>query len=119
MELLIYIRKYDQADAIHNFMGFYHSLNMTHLASDLLDKGLSPKQISEAVVVAIKIANASRIETNAHFMPVFSGINQTVIEDCKLSHIGYGLVLINADSNLSVVGEFQVEVLKEYLNERL
>ncbi|WNH07777.1 hypothetical protein [Thalassobellus suaedae] len=115
MELLIYARKYDQADAILNFMDFYRILNMKHLASDLLDKGLSPKQISEAVVAAIKIANASRIETNAHFMPVFSGINHSVIEDCKLSHLGYGLVLMNADPNLSVVGEFQVEVLQQYL----
>lgn len=119
MELLIYTRKYNQADAYHNFMDFYHSLNMNHLASDLLDKGLSPKQISEAVVAAIKITNASRIETNAHFMPVFSGINQNIIEDCKLSDLGYGLVLLNADSNLSVVGEFQVEVLQLYLENNL
>lgn len=115
MELLIYTQKYDQADAIHNFMDFYHSLNMKHLASDLLDEGLSPKQISEAVVAAIKIAKVSKLETNAHFMPVFSGIRQTVIEDCKLSHLGYGLVLMNADSNLAVVGEFQVDVLQQYL----
>ena len=119
MELLIYKKEYDQADAILNFVDFYHSLNMKHLASDLLDKGLSPKQISEAIVAAIKIANVSKIETNAHFMPVFSGINQNIIEDCKLSNLAYGLVLINADSNLSVVGEFQVDVLQRYLENSL
>jgi len=116
MELLIYTQKYDQADAIYNFMDFYHSLNMKHLASDLLDKGLSPKQISEAVIMAIKIANASGIEAHKHFMPVFSAMDQDIIQDCKLSHLGYGLVLMNAESNLAVVGEFQVEVLKTYLN---
>lgn len=116
MELLVYTQKYDQADAIHNFMDFYHSLNMKHLASDLLDKGLSPKQITEAVLMAIKIANSSGIETLRHFMPVFSGIDQNIIEDCKLSHLGYGLVLMNADANLSVVGKFQVDVLTEYLD---
>ena len=117
MELLIYTQKYDQADAIHNFMDFYHSLNMKHLASDLLDKGLSPKQISEAVVRAVKIAKVSQLEPNAHFMPVFSGIHQTVIEDCKLSDLGYGLVLMNSDSSLAVVGEFQIDVLQRYFDD--
>lgn len=119
MELLIYSRKYDQADAIHNFMAFYHSLHMKHLASDLLDKGLSPGQISKAIGAALKIAKASKIDTQAHFMPVFSGINQTVIEDCKLSPLGYGLVLMNADPNLAVVGDFQVNVLQRYLENRV
>jgi hypothetical protein len=116
MELLIYTRKYNEANAIHNFMDFYHSLQMSHLASDLLDRGLSPKQISEAVAMALKIANALGIETKAHFMPVFSGIDHDIIQDCKLSHLGYGLVLMNADANLSVVGEFQVDVLNNYLD---
>ena len=118
MELLLYSRKYNEADAIHNFKDLYNSLQMTHLASDLLDKGLSPKQILEAVVLAIKIANASGIETNAHFMPIFSGINQSIVQDCKLSHLGYGLVLMNANANLPIVGEFQVAILNTYLNNR-
>lgn len=116
MELLIFKRTYNQPDAIHNFMDVYHSLNMTYLASDLLDKGLTAKQISEAVVAAIKLANASKINTKAHFKPVFSGLKQGVIEDCKLSQLGYGLVLLNADSKLSVVADFQVDVLQCYLD---
>ena len=119
MELSIYSRTYTKSNAILNFMDFYHSLNMKYLASDLLDKGLSPKQISEAVVAAIKISNASKIETKTHFMPIFSGIHQAVIEDCKLSHLGYGLVLMNADPNLSVVCEFQIDVLQQYLENSL
>lgn len=116
MELLIYTRKQNQPDAIHSFVDFYYSLKMNHLASDLLDKDLSPKQISDAVALAIKVANTSNIEVYKHFMPVFSGINQSVIEDCKLSDLGYGLVLMNADVNLSAVSEFQVDVLKRYMD---
>lgn len=116
MELLIFSKKYTESEAIHNFMDMYYSLNMTYLASDLLDKGLSPKQISEAVIAAIKIANASKINTKAHFKPVFSGIQQGVIEDCKLSRLGYGLVLLNADLNLAVVANFQVDVLQCYID---
>ena len=117
MELSIYTGKDVEFDAFLNFMNFYYSINMKYLASDLLDKGLSPKQINEAVVLAIKIANSSGIEVYKHFMPVFSGIDHYIIQDCKLSHLGYGLVLINADVNIAVVGAFQVAVLNEYLND--
>jgi hypothetical protein len=118
MELLIYTKTYNEADAIHNFMDMYNNLHMTHLASDLLKKGLSPDQITDAVATAIKVANTSGMETKKHFMPVYSGINEEIIQDCKLSHLGYGLVIMNADVSLPVVGDFQVDVLKEYLNER-
>jgi hypothetical protein len=33
--------------------------------------------------------------------------------------LGYGLVIMNANPDLSVVGEFQVSVLKGYLNSSL
>ena len=114
MELIIYSKEYNRTGTIHNFMDFYYSLQMTHLASDLLKKGLSPKQISDAVAIAVKIAKSSTIETKKHFMPVYSAINQEIIQDCKLSHLGYGLVLMNANPNLSVVGDFQVSVLNEF-----
>lgn len=116
MEVVIYTLEYTKTDSIDRFIDFYHSLNMKYLASDLLDKGLSPKQISEAVTLAIKVVNSSGIEVHKHFMPVFSGLEQGIIEDCKLTHLGYGLVLMNADSNLAFVSEFQIDVLKGYLN---
>jgi len=115
MELTIYTKNYDVTDAVQNFMDFYYAINMKYLASDLIEKGLSPKQISNAVAMAIKIANSSGIETYKHFMPVFSGTHEVIIQDCKLSNLGYGLVLMNAEANLPVVGEFQVTILKKYL----
>ncbi|NER16804.1 hypothetical protein [Spongiivirga citrea] len=105
-----------RANNINYFLDLYYSLNMKYWASDLLEKGLSPKQISEAVNTAIKIANASGLDTRKHFKPMFSGTKQDIIQDCKLSHLGYGLVLLNADSNLSVVGTFQVGLLEEFLH---
>lgn len=114
MELTIYTKEYDTADTIRNFMDFYYNLRMEHLASDLLSKGLSPKQISEAVTMAIKIAKVSNIEIQQHFKLMYSAINRQIIQDCKLSHLGYGLVLMNANPNLSVVGDFQIRVLNEF-----
>ena len=89
---------------------------MKYSTSDLLDKGLSPEQITQAVKRAVKIVKTSGIEPYKHFMPVFSGRHQDIVQDCKLSNLGYGLVLMNANKNLPVVGKFQVAVLKEYLN---
>lgn len=118
MELLIYDKEYYVDDPIHNFMNFYYALHMKHLASDLLSKGLSPNQISNAVTKAIKVANTSGIDAHKHFMPVYSSIHQEIIQDCKLSHLGYGLVLMNADVSLPIVGGFQVDILKGFLNEQ-
>ncbi len=115
MDLLIYTKHYDVSDTIHNFVDFYYTLNMKYLASDLLVQGLSPSQITDAVTTAIKVANSSGIEAYKHFMPVYSGIKQEIIQDCKLSHLGYGLVLMNANPDLSIVGDFQVGVLKQFL----
>lgn len=107
-----------RADSIDYFLDRYYSLNMNYWASDLLEKGLSPKQINEAVIAAIKIANSSGLETRKHFKPMFSGTKANIVEDCKLSHLGYGLVLLNADSTLSVVGKFQVGLLEELFHNK-
>ncbi len=115
MEISIYNATPKTADSIAHFMDFYYSLRMKHLASDLLVKGLSPQQISDAVVRAISVAKSSGIDTGQHFRPVFSGIDKEIISDCKLSHLAYAMVLINADVKLSVVGDFQVSVLEKYL----
>lgn len=115
MEITIFSNEYRAADSIAHFMDFYYSLRLKCLASDLLAQGLSPRQISDAVVKAINVGKASGLDLHQHFKPVFSGIDKEIISDCKLSHLAYGLVLLNADVELSVVGDFQVSVLERYL----
>ncbi|GGX11067.1 hypothetical protein [Aquimarina muelleri] len=78
-------------------------------------KGLSPKQISDAVIIAVKIAKSLGIVIQKHFTPFYSAIEQEIIQNCKLSHLGYGLVLMNANPNLSFVRDFQVSILKGFL----
>ena len=116
MNLTLYTERVHEADAIHNFTNLYYSLKMRFLASDLLDKGLSPKQITEAVTMSIKIAKSAGIELHKHFMPVYSGILQGIIKDCKLSRLGYGMVLMNADPSVPAVGKFRVKVLQNCLD---
>jgi hypothetical protein len=114
MELAI-LTKRRKWDGIDNFTDFYYSLRMHFLASDFLYQGLSPKQISAAVLKAINAGKSSGINIREHFKPVFSGIDTEIISDCKLSRLGYGLVLMNAEPQLSVVGKWQLEVLEGYL----
>ena len=118
MDVLIYQKEYHQADSIENFLGFYYNLQLSHLASDLLDEGLSPKQISEAVVNAIKVGKSSGLEIRQHFMPVFTDLKREIINDCKLSQLGYGLVLLNADRDISTVGKWQVKILEAYFSDK-
>lgn len=115
MEITIFTNAFTPADSIAHFMYFYDSLHMKYLASDLLEEGLTPKQISDAVLRAINVGKSSEMDIEKNFRPVFSGINKEIISDCKLSHLAYGLVLMNADVELSVVGDFQVSLLQQYL----
>jgi len=115
MEIAIFKTDNRRSDSIDHFMEFYYMLRMTHLASDLLEKGLSPQQIIDAAARAIRAAESSGLDTSQHFRPVFSGMEQEIIQDCKLSHLAYGLVLMNADEEISAVGEFQVSVLQKLL----
>ncbi|WP_291871006.1 hypothetical protein [Maribacter sp.] len=115
MEITIFTNYYRPVDSIANFMDFYYSLRMKYLASDLLDQGLTPRQISDAVVRAINVGKSSGMDIAKNFRPIFSGFHKEIISDCKLSHLAYGLVLMNADIELSVVGDFQVSVLQQFL----
>ena len=115
MELTFFKREDRPIESIGNFTDFFYSLRLRYLASDLLNFGLSPEQINDAVIKAMGIGKSSGMDLRQHFKPVFSGIDEEIISDCKLSHLAYGLVLMNADSELSVVGNFQVDVLQQYL----
>lgn len=116
MDLLIYETEYDQADAVENFLAFYYNIQLNYLASDLLKEGLSPEQISDAVSKAINVGKSSGLEIRQHFMPVFTDLKSDIINDCKLSKLGYGLVLLNADIEVSTVGHWQIKVLEAYFS---
>jgi hypothetical protein len=114
MEISIFRKEYGTSESITHFMDFYYSLQMKYLASDLLYEGLSPQQISDAVLRAIKVGKSSGLDIHQHFKPLFSSIDREIIGDCKLSQLGYGLVLMNAEAKTSAVGNWQLKVLEKY-----
>ncbi|EPR73777.1 hypothetical protein ADIWIN_1137 [Winogradskyella psychrotolerans RS-3] len=115
MEVILYREEYKNVDTIDRFLRFYNTTNMTYLASDLLKKGLSPPQITDAILKAIKVGKSSGLKIEKHFLPIFTQVNSKIISDCKLSQLGYGLLLINADVELGVVGKWQVNLLERFL----
>jgi hypothetical protein len=115
MEVILYREEYKNVDSIDSFLRFYYNINMKYLASDLLERGLSPKQITEAILKAIKVGKSSGLKMEKHFLPVFTQVNSEIISDCKLSQLAYGLLLLNADVDLAVVGEWQVNLLEHFL----
>ncbi|MFX0557861.1 hypothetical protein ACOCEA_13765 [Maribacter sp. CXY002] len=115
MEITLFTKDFRHSDSIAHFMDFYYSLQLRYLASDLLNEGLTPNQINDAVVKAMGVGKSSGMNLCQHFRPVFSGVDKEIIIDCKLSHLAYGLVVLNADVELSLVGNFQVSVLEEFL----
>ena len=117
MEITVFTKEYHANDSIARFMDFYYGLQMKYLASDLLKEGLSPRQINDAVLRAISVGKSSGMNICQHFRPVFSGIDREIIGDCRLSQFGYGLVLMNADTELRTVGDFQVSVLQNYFTD--
>lgn len=118
MQLSVYSRINNPTNSIDTFMEFYYISQMKYLASDLLIKGFSNKQISTAVSKAIKIAYHSGVEIHQHFMPFYGAVTNQIIKDCKLSDLGYGLVLLNADADIALVGDFQIGLLKTFLKNK-
>ncbi len=60
-------------------------------------------------------AESSGEAKEQHFLPIFSAMNQEIIQDCKLSKLACGLVLMNANEIISAVGIFQVNLIKSNL----
>lgn len=115
MGVIIYHEEYNQPDALENFLDLLYSSQMNHLASDLLDRGLSPLNITSAVKRAIAAMNAAGLPARQHFAPVYTQYGSTLVKDCKLTRLGYSLVLLNADVNVPSVAEWQLRLIKDFM----
>lgn len=114
MEVIIYHESYDMNESLDNFIDLLNGSQMKYFASDLLEEGLSYSEIKEATTRAIRVAKSSGIYVRQHFMPVYSQTSEGIMRDCKLSRLGYAMVLMNASPNLPVVGNWQVRVLTKF-----
>lgn len=100
-----------QDDSFDNFKAAWYQSQLHYLASDLLETGLSPSDITTAVRKAIVACKMAGEDVQKHFQPIYTQRHDGVVQDCKLSKTGYGLVLLNADTSNEVVAKWQLALL--------
>ena len=115
MEVIVYQKQYKNNNTIDDFINSIYHMGMKHLASDLLAKGVNPEDIKIAVKKAILATENSGLNIKKHFQPVISVKNGTSFIDCRLSKLGYSLVLLNAEPKNQYIAAFQVKVANQFL----
>ena len=114
MGIVIFQKENNLEDSLGNFRDLYYSSQMNYLASDLLHEGISPSEIRRAVQKAMTTCQTASVEIRKHFIPVYTQVENEIVKDCKLSRLGYGLVLLNTNVNISVAAHWQLKVLKDF-----
>ena len=115
MNVVIFQANNEAQNALTDFRDLYFNSQMKYFASDLLREGLSPIAIRDAVQKAIRICNTSNLEVREHFQLIYTEMKGTIIRDCKLSELGYGLVMLNAEETIPLVAQWQLKVLSKFL----
>jgi hypothetical protein len=115
MEIIIYHEEYNESEPLENFIDLLHSSQMKYLASDLLQEGLSPRDIYEGIRRAMAAARAGGLAVRQHFVPLYTQAEGGLIRDCKLSKLGYALVLLNAGAKNPLVARWQLQLVRAFL----
>ena len=117
MAIIIHHTKYNVESSFDKFLDMLYSKEMKYLASDLLHKGFKPSDIQDALKRAVIIGRTSGLETRKHFAPLYTQIDGQLYSDCKLSRLGYALVILNARPNLTATSIWQMKVLENYFDD--
>ena len=116
MNLTIYHSTETVNEILDDFLQAYYGKQMSFFASDLLKEGLSPEEIMTAVRRAMAICRSNDTDLRKHFQLVYTTLNGAIVRDCKLSRLGYALVLLNGPSSNAVVANWQLQLVRYFLN---
>ena len=95
---------------IDEFIEQYYSRNLIYLASDLIHRGVRPGSIVSAIRISIEMAGEGGIHPSKHFKPVYSSSRGIIYRDCKLSPIGWNLVLLNLPAGDPAAARIKLEL---------
>lgn len=115
MEIVIFQQEKNLEESLGDFRDLYYSRRMKYFASDLLNEGLSLAEIHMAVQKAMATCKTAEMEIRQHFIPVYTQVNGNLLNDCKLSRLGYGLVLLNAETHNPIAARWQIKVMRDFL----
>ena len=110
MALIVYKPYYTPGKGPGDFMQGVYQRSMTFLASDLLQEDVDPDDIKSAVKKAIAGVQRAGLNTREHFMSIISVRKGTSFMDCRLSKLGYALVLLNCNPKSQFIANFQLSM---------
>jgi hypothetical protein len=114
MGIVVYQKWYNKGDAIEHFIDMFYTKNLTFLASDLLDKGVELKDLNKSLNKAMTAAKTLDLEISHHFKPIYTQKNNHILEDFKLSKIGFVLVMINCNPKNKLIANLQLSLAKMF-----
>ncbi|HHB80112.1 MAG TPA: hypothetical protein ENK85_12850, partial [Saprospiraceae bacterium] len=112
MAIIVYHENYASNDYLDQFLDIYYANQMQYLASDLLKNGVSGMEITKALTRAIRAAEIAGLDVRQHFLPMYTQGIDGLFNDCKMTKLGFGLLLLNADVNAPSIANYQVSLLK-------
>lgn len=115
MELIIYQERQEGDTAFTQFLDNLRSRQLNYLASDLIQEGLGPRDIVEAIRRATASCRTAGLEVDEHFKPLYSSYRGSLVRDCKLSRFGYYLTVINARPDSEITARWQQKLLEDLL----
>ena len=113
MNLVLYQQSQQNHESFDQFLDVLYSSQMNFLASDLLEEGLNASDIRDAIKRAITVARTAQLNIRQHFAPVYTQIGGELVHDCKLSRLGYSLLLINARPDSPLVSHWQLKLIRQ------
>lgn len=112
IDMILFQTEYERTGALEDFLDGYYSAHMLYLASDLLQQGLTPREVVQSIRKAITVCKNGGEDPRRHFYPIYTQYQGSIVKDCKLSKFAYQLVLLNAPEHLPAVAQFQIELLR-------
>ncbi len=116
MQIRVYQEQQNSREFEH-FLELMYGAEMNFLASDLLKQGLAARAIYEGVKRAITAGRNAGLTIRRHFQPIYTQAAQGIIRDCRLTKLGYALVLLNVRPDSTVVAEWQLRLVQNFLSE--
>jgi hypothetical protein len=97
-------------DHIINFLDTIRESQMKLLASDLLRKGIPASDIIDGVERSIKALSTIGIDPKDHFKKVYTSTKGLAINDCKMSQLGYAMLMINITPENQHIARYQYKI---------
>ena len=115
LKLQVYQGQIIDDESLEHFVDQVYGTQMPHLASDLLKEGITPTEIIRSVDCAIKTARMADLDIRRHFQFVYTQQQQGLVNDCRLSRLAMGLVLMHVEHCTAAIAKWRVRLLEKHL----